>query len=141
MAQHLDTEPPLLPPPPQLDQSFLTALAEEVSAKADIKGNLRTYKYYDNVSPGTVARWFWRGCRDKATAARAAQRWPARTSPQPPLPCPPLPQVWQFLLKDVSFRLNPTGQGSARKAPEIKADVIKLVCVEYKLATSANPAG
>lgn len=47
----------------------------------------------------------------------------------------PVLQVWQFLLKDISFRLNPTGQGSARKAPEIKADVIKLVCVEYKLAT------
>ena len=63
-----------------------------MSAKADIRGNLRTYKYYDNV--------------------------------------------WQFLLKDVSFRLNPTGQGSARKAPEVRASAIKLVCVEYKLATA-----
>ena len=84
------------PPPPHIKnptpQSFLAALAEEVSAKADIRGNLSTYKYYDNV--------------------------------------------WQFLLKDVSFRLNPTGQGSARKAPEVRASAIKLVCVEYKLATA-----
>lgn len=34
----------------QLDQSVLAALKSEIQAKAEIKGNLDTYKYYDNVS-------------------------------------------------------------------------------------------
>lgn len=34
----------------QLDQSLLHALKTEIQAKAEIKGNLDTYKYYDNVS-------------------------------------------------------------------------------------------
>eukprot|EP00878_Enallax_costatus_P002441 GHUV01002618.1.p2 GENE.GHUV01002618.1~~GHUV01002618.1.p2 ORF type:complete len:119 (+),score=39.72 GHUV01002618.1:313-669(+) len=33
----------------QLDQSILKALKEEIPAKAEVKGNLDTYKYYDNV--------------------------------------------------------------------------------------------
>jgi hypothetical protein len=33
----------------QLDQSVLAALKTEIQAKAEIKGNLDTYKYYDNV--------------------------------------------------------------------------------------------
>jgi hypothetical protein len=33
-----------------LDQSVLAALKSEILAKAEIKGNLDTYKYYDNVS-------------------------------------------------------------------------------------------
>lgn len=33
----------------QLDQSLLAALKSEIPAKAEIKGNLDTYKYYDNV--------------------------------------------------------------------------------------------
>jgi len=36
-----------------LDQSLLSALKNEIQAKAEIKGNLDTYKYYDNVRPGT----------------------------------------------------------------------------------------
>lgn len=31
-------------------QSILKALKEEIPAKAEVKGNLDTYKYYDNVS-------------------------------------------------------------------------------------------
>lgn len=38
----------------QLDQSVLAALKTEIQAKAEIKGNLDTYKYYDNVS---VLHW------------------------------------------------------------------------------------
>ena len=34
----------------QLDQSLLATLKTEIQAKAEIKGNLDTYKYYDNVS-------------------------------------------------------------------------------------------
>jgi hypothetical protein len=45
-----------------------------------------------------------------------------------------LPQVWQFIIKEVSFRVNPTGQGSAKKAPEVKVDKCKLLCVDIKLA-------
>eukprot|EP00879_Flechtneria_rotunda_P006013 GHRR01006325.1.p1 GENE.GHRR01006325.1~~GHRR01006325.1.p1 ORF type:complete len:118 (+),score=45.28 GHRR01006325.1:296-649(+) len=33
----------------QLDQSILAALKNEIQAKAEIKGNLDTYKYFDNV--------------------------------------------------------------------------------------------
>eukprot|EP00877_Chromochloris_zofingiensis_P010918 jgi/Chrzof1/607/Cz01g22070.t1 len=74
----------------QLDQSYLSALRDHVNAKAEIKANLSTYKYLDNV--------------------------------------------WQFVLKDVSFRLNPTGVGSAKKSPEVLCDIAKVVCVEHKLA-------
>jgi hypothetical protein len=31
-------------------QSTFTALKEQINAKAEIKGNLYTYKYFDNVS-------------------------------------------------------------------------------------------
>lgn len=34
----------------QLDTSLLNALKTEIQAKAEVKGNLDTYKYYDNVS-------------------------------------------------------------------------------------------
>jgi len=35
----------------RLLQSFLAALQDRVANKADIKGSLGSYKYYDNVSP------------------------------------------------------------------------------------------
>ena len=49
---------PLVTSSSQAQESFLylqstyTALKEQVNAKAEIKGNLYTYKYFDNVSGG-----------------------------------------------------------------------------------------
>jgi hypothetical protein len=43
--------------PLQLDQSLLHALQTEIQAKAEIKGNLDTYKYYDNVSADGSSSW------------------------------------------------------------------------------------
>jgi transcription initiation factor TFIIA small subunit len=74
----------------QLEASYLEALTERVPAKAEIKAQLRSYRYFDNV--------------------------------------------WQFLLTDVSLRVNATGAGSAKRAPEVKCDALKIVCVDQKLA-------
>ncbi|WIA22082.1 hypothetical protein OEZ86_008500 [Tetradesmus obliquus] len=74
----------------QLDQSILSALKNEIPAKSEVKGNLDTYKYYDNV--------------------------------------------WQFTLSDVAFKLNASGTGSLKKAPEVTCDKAKIVCVDIKLA-------
>jgi transcription initiation factor TFIIA small subunit len=74
----------------QLEASYLEHLSERVPAKAELKAQLRSYRYFDNV--------------------------------------------WQFLLTDVSLRLNATGQGSAKRAPEVKCDACKIVCVDQKLA-------
>jgi hypothetical protein len=41
-------------------------------------------------------------------------------------------------MTNVTFRLNPQGQGSLRKAAELKADKLKLICVDAKLATAAQ---
>jgi hypothetical protein len=38
------------------------------------------------------------------------------------------------LLTDVSLRINASGQGSARRAPEVRCDAAKIVCVDQKLA-------
>jgi hypothetical protein len=45
-----------------------------------------------------------------------------------------LEQVWQFTLSDVAFKLNHTGTGSLKKAPEVTCDKAKIVCVDIKLA-------
>jgi len=45
--------------------------------------------------------------------------------------------VWQFLLTDVSFRLNASGQGSARRSPEVKCEALKIICVDSKMTFSA----
>lgn len=74
----------------QLDQSVLAALKSEIQAKAEIKGNLDTYKYYDNV--------------------------------------------WQFTLSNVTFKLNASGTGSMKKAPEVACDKMKIICVDQSLA-------
>lgn len=41
--------------------------------------------------------------------------------------------VWQFTLKDVSFKLNMSGTGSVSSAPEIICEKAKVVCVDAKL--------
>jgi hypothetical protein len=43
-------------------------------------------------------------------------------------------QVWQFTLSDVAFKLNASGTGSLKKAPEVTCDKAKIVCVDIKLA-------
>ncbi len=42
--------------------------------------------------------------------------------------------MWQFFFEDITFKLNPTGQGSAKKAPEIHCAGARVVCVDQKLA-------
>mmetsp|Transcript_12480 Transcript_12480/g.35053 ORF Transcript_12480/g.35053 Transcript_12480/m.35053 type:complete len:134 (-) Transcript_12480:233-634(-) len=39
---------------------------------------------------------------------------------------------WQFYLKDVSFKLNPTG-GSTTHFPEVKADKVSILCMADNL--------
>jgi hypothetical protein len=43
-------------------------------------------------------------------------------------------QVWQFTLSDVAFKLNASGTGSLKKAPEVTCEKAKIVCVDIKLA-------
>ena len=43
-------------------------------------------------------------------------------------------QVWQFTLSNVSFKLNATGTGSMKKAPEVNCDKMKIICVDQSLA-------
>lgn len=52
-----------------------------------------------------------------------------------------LDNVWQFVMTDVSFKLNASGHGSIRKAIEMHSDRMKLVCVDSKLATQQDGAG
>lgn len=42
--------------------------------------------------------------------------------------------MWQFTLSDVAFKLNASGTGSMKKAPEVNCDKMKIVCVDEKLA-------
>lgn len=44
------------------------------------------------------------------------------------------PQVWQFTLSDVAFKLNASGTGSLKKAPEVTCEKAKVTCVDIKLA-------
>lgn len=43
-------------------------------------------------------------------------------------------QVWQFTLSNVTFKLNATGTGSMKKAPEVSCDKMKIICVDQSLA-------
>lgn len=43
-------------------------------------------------------------------------------------------QVWQFTLSNVTFKLNATGTGSMKKAPEVACDKMKIICVDQSLA-------
>lgn len=43
-------------------------------------------------------------------------------------------QVWQFTLSDVSFKLNASGTGTMKKAPEVTCEKMKIICVDQSLA-------
>lgn len=43
--------------------------------------------------------------------------------------------MWQFTVLNVAFKLNASGTGTMKKAPEVKCDKMKIVCVDQSLAT------
>ncbi|EIE23744.1 transcription initiation factor IIA, gamma subunit [Coccomyxa subellipsoidea C-169] len=42
-------------------------------------------------------------------------------------------QVWTMVMSDTNFRMETTGPGGSSRSSEVKADKIKLVCVDERL--------
>ncbi|KAK2078615.1 hypothetical protein QBZ16_003455 [Prototheca wickerhamii] len=48
-------------------------------------------------------------------------------------------EVWDFVIKNVTFRLSPTQSSSKKDDLEVSADRVRLVLVDSKVVTAANP--
>ena len=86
------------------------------------------------LANGLAARWEPQPGGPKQTWGR-----PLARSLVNPRSRPPGPQVWQFVMSDVVFKLNPTGVGSIRKGVELRSPKMRMVCVDAKLAAAAMP--
>ena len=146
MALHSIEQP--LPISLQFDASILRSLEKKVTAKSSFKGQLDTYRYCDNASCGRghekargvcacrVARGR-RACRCGnvygSTAYSSVPHTGAPTAAFSPS------QVWDFVIKNVTFRLSPTQSSSKKDDLEVSADRVRLVLVDSKVVTAANP--
>ena len=46
--------------------------------------------------------------------------------------------VWQFEVRDATFKLTPKAQGSLANAPQLKADKLKMICVDARLCQATE---
>ncbi|KAJ9510095.1 hypothetical protein QJQ45_015564, partial [Haematococcus lacustris] len=101
MAQNKISEELALTITNQFDASMLDALRNHVTARAHIKANLKTYRFFDN-DYDYIDRVH--NCTQFANA---------------------MLQVWQFMLENVNFKLPPSGtgpQGGTADAQEASHD-------------------